>query len=169
MKNTREITILSMLLAIAIVLNVIEMQINIIPVPGAKIGFANIVTVIVLYMYGFRKASLVTLLRVLIVALLYRSFTLTFWMGFGGAVASILIMGILKSWFKIHTITVSVIGAITHTIGQVVVGMILLETELLILYLPLMLLISVPAGILTGVIADRFLNSFSHVAKVKSY
>ena|SRR5690606_4821512 len=169
MKNTREITILSMLLAIAIVLNVIEMQINIIPVPGAKIGFANIVTVIVLYMYGFRKASLVTLLRVLIVALLYRSFTITFWMGLGGAVSSILVMGILKHWFKIHTITVSVLGAITHTVGQVVVAMVLSQTELLILYLPLMLLISVPAGILTGIIADRFLKSFSHVAKVKSY
>lgn len=158
-----------MLLAIAIVLNVIEMQINIIPVPGAKIGFANIVTVIVLYMYGFRKASLVTLLRVLIVALLYRSFTITFWMGLGGAVSSILVMGILKHWFKIHTITVSVLGAITHTVGQVVVAMVLSQTELLILYLPLMLLISVPAGILTGIIADRFLKSFSHVAKVKSY
>ncbi|MBN3491096.1 Gx transporter family protein [Acholeplasma equirhinis] len=169
MKNTRMITTLSMLTAVAIVLNVIEMQINIIPVPGAKIGFANIVTVIVLYMYRFREATLVTLLRVLIVALLYRSFTLTFWMGLGGSILSILTMGILKQWFKLHTVTVSVLGAITHTIGQILVGMYLVETELLILYLPIMLLISVPAGILTGIIADRFLKNFSHVAKVKSY
>ncbi len=169
MRNTRTITVLSMMLAIAIVLNVIEMQINVIPVPGAKIGFANIVTVIVLYLYGFRSASLVTILRVLIVALLYRSFTLPFWMGLGGAALSIVTMGILKQWFKLHTITVSVAGAITHTVGQVLVGMILLETELLILYLPLMLLISVPAGVFIGIIANRFFKVFGNMARAKTY
>ena len=55
MKNLKTITTLSMLLAISIVLNVIEMQINVIPVPGAKIGFANLVTVIALYLFGFKN------------------------------------------------------------------------------------------------------------------
>src|SRR5690554_1198532 len=161
MKDLRKITTLSMLVAVAIVLNVIEISINVIPVPGAKIGFANIVTVIVLYMYGFRSASLITILRVFLVGLLSRSFTIPFWMGLGGAVLSILTMGILKQWLKIHLVTVSVLGAITHTLGQVIVGMYLLETELLILYLPLMLLISVPSGIFIGLIAQRFFKTFN--------
>ena len=161
MKDLRKITILSMMIAVAIILNVIEMSINVIPVPGAKIGFANLVTVIVLYMYGFRSTSLVTILRVLLVGLLYRSFTIPFWMGLGGAIISITTMGILKQWFKLHIITVSVFGAITHTLGQVMVGIYLLETDLLILYLPLMLLISIPAGILIGVISQRFFKTFN--------
>lgn len=160
MKNLNKITTLSMLIAVAIVLNVIEMSINVIPVPGAKIGFANIVTVIVLYMYGFKSASLVTILRVFLVGLLSRSFTIPFWMGLGGAILSITMMGILKQWLKIHLVTVSVFGAITHTLGQVIVGIYLLETDLLILYLPLMLLISVPAGVLIGLIAQRFFKTF---------
>src|SRR5690554_5342257 len=119
MKNIKTISYLSMLLAIAIVLNVIEMQINIIPVPGAKIGFANIAIVIVLYLYGFKEATIITILRVLIVGILYRSFTITFWMGLGGAAISVIVMGIFKR-FKLHLITVSVLGAITHTLGQVI-------------------------------------------------
>ena len=160
MKNLNKVITLSMLIAVAIVLNVIEMSINIIPVPGAKIGFANIVTVIVLYMYGFKSATLVTLLRVFLVGLLSRSFTIPFWMGLGGAILSIHVMGIFKSWLKMHLITVSVFGAITHTLGQVIVGIYLLETDLLILYLPLMLLISIPAGILIGLIAQRFFKTY---------
>ncbi|VEU82993.1 Gx transporter family protein [Acholeplasma hippikon] len=169
MNNLKTITTLSMMLASAIVLNVIEMSINVIPVPGAKIGFANLVTVIVLYIYGFKKAFLVTILRVLIVALLYRSFTITFWMGLGGAILSIITMGILKQWFKLHPITVSVFGAILHTIGQVLVGMYLLSTELLILYLPIMLLISVPAGVFIGIISNRFFTIFKNRPHPKGY
>lgn len=169
MKDLKTVTTLSMMLASAIVLNVIEMTINVIPVPGAKIGFANLITVIVLYIYGFRKAFLLTILRVLIVALLYRSFTITFWMGLGGAILSIVAMGILKKWFKLHPITVSVFGAILHTIGQVLVGMYLLDTELLILYLPIMLLISVPAGVLIGVISNRFFSIFRTTPHPKGY
>lgn len=161
MKKLNKITTLSMLVAVAIVLNVIEISINVIPVPGAKIGFANIVTVIVLYMYGFRSASLVTILRVFLVGLLSRSFTIPFWMGLGGAILSLSMMGILKQWFKIHLVTVSVFGAILHTLGQVIVGIYLLETDLLVLYLPLMLLISIPAGILIGIIAQRFFRTYS--------
>jgi len=169
MKNIKTVSYLSMLLAIAIILNVIEMQINIIPVPGAKIGFANIAILIVLYLYGFKEASLITVLRVLIVGLLYRSFTITFWMGLSGAIVSIIIMGILKKWFKLHPITVSVVGAIFHTLGQVIAGIYLMETELLILYLPIMLLISVPAGVLIGIIANRFLLNFRQIAKSNTF
>src|SRR5690606_33652375 len=96
-----------------------------------------------------------------LVGLLSRSFTIPFWMGLGGAALSIITMGIFKQWLKLHLVTVSVFGAIMHTLGQVIVGIYLLETDLLILYLPLMLLISIPAGILIGVIAQRFFKTFN--------
>lgn len=159
--SVKRLTTLSMMLAMAIVLNVVEMTINVIPVPGAKIGFANLITVIVLYAYGFKNATLVTLLRVLMVALLYRSFTVTFWMGLGGAILSIIVMGLFKNVFKIHIITVSVFGAITHTIGQVIVGIFVINSQYLVLYLPIMLMISIPAGIFIGIISNRFFKVFN--------
>src|SRR5690554_8212284 len=108
MKNLNKITTLSMLIAVAIVLNVIEMSINVIPVPGAKIGFANIVTVIVLYMYGCKSAGVVTILRVFLVGLLSRSVTIPFWMGIRSTILSVRTMGIPNQWFKIHLVTLYV-------------------------------------------------------------
>src|SRR5690606_1653580 len=140
MKNIRVITTISMLLAIAIVLNVVEMQLSFIPIPGAKIGFANLVTLIVLYIYGFKWAFSVNVLRVIIVAGFFspKGFDYTFYMAITGAITSVCLMGLLKQLTKIHVVTVSVIGAVMHTIGQVVVLMVSLETMPLIFYLPVM-------------------------------
>lgn len=159
----RKMILIANLLAIAIVLNVIEMYIAIIPVPGAKIGFANIVTVITLYHFGYKEALSLTILRSLIVFLLYRAAFIPFAMGITGGIISVTIMALLRK-SKLHIITVSVLGAVTHSMGQILAGIFLLDTELLVLYLPLMLIIGIPAGVLTGIIAKRFLKMF-HLTK----
>ena len=94
MKNIKVITTISIMLAIAIVLNVVEMQLSFIPVPGAKIGFANLVTLIVLYSYGFKWALTGQVLRVVIVAGFFspNGFDNTFYMAFTGAVTSVSLM-----------------------------------------------------------------------------
>ena len=171
MKNIRVITTISMLLAIAIVLNVVEMQLSFIPIPGAKIGFANLVTLIVLYIYGFKWAFSVNVLRVIIVAGFFspKGFDYTFYMAITGAITSVCLMGLLKQLTKIHVVTVSVIGAVMHTIGQVVVLMVSLETMPLIFYLPVMLIISIPSGILIGIIAKRFFQVFKEIPHPETF
>lgn len=158
-ESTKKVILIANLLSIAIVLNIIEMYVNIIPVPGAKIGFANIVTLITLYYFGFREALLLTALRSFIVFLLYRATFIPFMMGISGGILAVIVMFLLRK-VKLHIVTVSVIGAISHSVGQVIMGIFLLETELLYLYLPLMLSIGIPAGILTGMIAKKFLEMF---------
>jgi len=160
-----------MLLAIAIVLNVVEMQLSFIPIPGAKIGFANLVTLIVLYIYGFKWAFSVNVLRVIIVAGFFspKGFDYTFYMAITGAITSVCLMGLLKQLTKIHVVTVSVIGAVMHTIGQVVVLMVSLETMPLIFYLPVMLIISIPSGILIGIIAKRFFQVFKEIPHPETF
>ncbi|HEY8405459.1 MAG TPA: Gx transporter family protein [Acholeplasma sp.] len=165
MKNIKVITTISMMLAIAIVLNVVEMQLSFIPVPGAKIGFANLVTLIVLYIYGFKWAFTVNVLRVVIVAGFFspKGFDYTFYMALTGAVTSVSLMALLKQFTKIHVVTVSVLGAVMHTVGQVAILMISLETLPLIFYLPIMLVISIPSGILIGIIGKRFFQVFKEI------
>lgn len=163
MKDMRMLTTLSMLLAVSIVLNIVEMQIPnpLILAPGAKIGLANIITIIILYIYGFKYAFIMNISRVLIVALLSpKGFDYTFYMALSGAISSVVVMGIFYRFFKLHVVTISVIGAVMHTIGQVVVLMFSLETMGLIYYLPIMLTISIPSGILIGMIAKKFFTIF---------
>ena len=157
MKDIRKLTLLANLLAIAIVLNIIESAIPIIPVPGAKLGFANVVTIIVLYGYSFKDSFTLTLMRVLAVALLAgRIFQPAFFMSLSGAFVSTLVMGLIKKTNFFGMIGVSVIGSITHAIGQVVAGVFVIGSVVVLLYLPIMLFLSVPAGALTGIIAQRF-------------
>jgi heptaprenyl diphosphate synthase len=158
MKKTKKMTLLANFLAIAIVLNIIESVIQVVPVPGAKLGFANIVTLIVLFVYSFKDSSAVTILRVLMVALLSGRFlSPTFYMALSGSIFAVIAMGLVKKTNFFGILGVSVIGSISHAIGQITAGIFVIGTSTIIYYLPIMLFLSVPAGALTGIIAKRFL------------
>lgn len=169
-RQTQKMVLLANLLAIAIVLNIIEsLYIRISPVPGAKIGFANIVTLIVIYLYGVKEATVLTVLRILLVSILIGTFLgPTFYLGLGGAVASITVMIILRKLDYFSIVTVSVLGSIGHAAGQILIGIPVLGSSAIIYWLPVMLLISVPAGILTGVIAAKFLSVWQATHNIKN-
>lgn len=158
MINTRKMTLLANFLAIAIVLNIIESAIPIIPVPGAKLGFANVVTLIIIYVYSFKDGFALTILRVLLVALLSgKLLGPIFYMSMSGAVVATLAMGLFKKLNYFGIIGVSVLGSIFHCIGQIAAGIFVIGSIAVIAYLPVMLFLSIPAGVLTGIIAKRFL------------
>lgn len=151
-------TLLANFLAIAIVLNIIESAIPIIPVPGAKLGFANVVTLIIIYVYSFKDGFALTILRVLLVALLSgKLLGPIFYMSMSGAVIATLAMGLFQKLNYFGIIGVSVLGSIFHCIGQIAAGIFVIGSIAVIAYLPVMLFLSIPAGVLTGIIAKRFL------------
>jgi len=151
-------TLLANFLAIAIVLNIIESAIPIIPVPGAKLGFANVITLIIIYVYSFKDGFALTILRVLLVGLLSgKLLGPIFYMSMSGAVFATLAMGVFKKSNYFGIIGVSVLGSIFHCIGQIAAGIFVIGSIAVIAYLPIMLFLSIPAGVLTGVIAKRFL------------
>jgi heptaprenyl diphosphate synthase len=159
MKKTRKMVLLANFLAIAIVLNIIESAIPVIPVPGAKLGFANVVTLIVLYVYSFKDSSIITLSRVFLVALLTgKLLGPVFYMSFSGSVLAMLAMGLFKKTNFFGILGVSVLGSVFHCIGQVIGGYFVIGSTAIILYLPIMLFLSIPAGVVTGLIAQRFLK-----------
>jgi heptaprenyl diphosphate synthase len=157
MNKTRKMALLANFLAIAIVLNIVESFVPIIPVPGAKLGLANIVTLIILYIYSFKEGFAITLLRVGFVFLLGRASIATFMMSLSGAMFAIVAMGMIKRTNFFGVLGVSVIGSVFHSIGQIVAGVFVIGSSAVVFYLPIMLLVSVPAGALTGIIAKRFL------------
>jgi len=159
MKKTRKMALLANFLAIAIVLNIIESAIPIIPVPGAKLGFANVVTLIVLYVYSFKDSSLLTLSRVILVSLLTgKLLGPVFYMSMSGAILAILAMGFFKKLNFFGVLGVSVLGSVFHCIGQIIGGYFVVGSTAIVLYLPIMLFLSIPAGVVTGIIAQRFLK-----------
>ncbi len=156
--NLKRLTIVAMLLAMAIVLNYLESFIPIF-VPGVRLGLANVIILIMLYEFKWYEAFAVDILRILIVALIRATFlSPTFFMALSGGLLSFLIM-FLFSRIKIFSkIGVSVLGSLSHALGQIIVAIIMLESVDLIYYLPFIALLSLATGILSGVIASLYLK-----------
>ena len=151
---------ISALLGLSIVLSILESLIPIFNIPGIKLGLANIVILTVLYIYNFKDALLVSLIRVLFIAILRTGFGITFLFSLVGAIISIVMMYFSKKT-KLSVIGVSIIGSISHSLGQILVAIILLNTNI-IYYLPYMIMFSVVTGTIIGIISKeniKFLNS----------
>ncbi|MCI9182527.1 MAG: Gx transporter family protein [Acholeplasmatales bacterium] len=156
MSKVKRFTIIAMLLAIAIVLNVLESFT--IFIPGVKLGFANIIILIMLYEFKPAEALMVDILRIFMVGLLRGSFlSPTFFMALSGGLTSFIIM-FLFSRIKIFSpVGVSVLGSISHATGQIFVAIGLLGTNAVVYYLPFIALLSILTGILSGIIAKVYL------------
>ena len=158
--KTREITKIAILTSICVVISIIESYFTFIGdiIPGLKLGLANIVIIFALYKCGFKTALLVSLIRVLIVAILRTGFGINFFFSVSGALFSIIAMTILMKT-KLSIIGVSIIGSIFHSIGQVLIGIIMLDNYNVIYYLPYLLIFSIPTGIIIGIITKKIINS----------
>ncbi len=121
-------------------------------VPGVKMGLANIAIVYALYRLGWKEAALISLIRVVLVSLLFGS-AASFLYSLAGAVLSLLGMALLKKTGKFTEIVVSVAGGVLHNIGQIAMASIILETDALRYYLPFLLVSGILAGVVIGLIS----------------
>lgn len=152
------LSIIAMLLAVAIVLSYLESFIPI-WIPGVKLGLANVIILIMLYEFKFYEAGIVDILRILVVALIRGTFmSPTFFMSLSGGILSYFVM-LLFSRIKVFSIIgVSVLGSISHGVGQIAVAIIIMGTQAVAYYLPFILLLSLGTGILSGFIAKSYLK-----------
>ena len=151
--KTKKLTVMALTTALAMILSFVESQIPaFVAVPGVKMGLANIAVVFALYKLGWKEAAAISLVRVVLVSLLFGSIASLFY-SFAGAVLSLAGMGLLKRSGKFTEIVVSVAGGILHNIGQIAMASLILETDALRYYLPFLLLSGTIAGVVIGVVS----------------
>ena len=139
--------------AVAMILSFVESQIPaFVAVPGVKIGLANIAVVFALYRLGWKEAVAISLIRVVLVSMLFGSIASLFY-SIAGAVLSLTGMGLLKKTGKFTEIMISVTGGILHNIGQIGMACLILETAALRYYLPFLLISGIIAGIVVGILS----------------
>ena len=151
--KTKRFTVLALLAAIAITLNILETTM-IPPLMGVfRIGLANIMALVALRMLGIKEMLIVNAMRVLIGNLLTGTiFGSVFWISFSGVVLSSLIL-ILMDLLKSSLMFTSVMSSIGHSLGQVLVVTFFCMQPAFIVVLPYFLLLSIPTGLLTGFVA----------------
>ena len=118
-------------------------------VPGIKMGLPNIILIFLLYRRGFGAAVMVSLLRMVLVTLLFGN-----WMAFlyslAGGVLSMAVMALLKRMNFLSTAGVSVAGGVCHNVGQILMAMWLMNTAELGYYLIVLAVTGTIAGLLIG-------------------
>jgi heptaprenyl diphosphate synthase len=165
MRKIRRNAFISSLVAMAVVIHSVEMFIPS-PSPWLRFGFANIIALTAIAMFGLRVGLMVTVLRVFLGTILVGTFlTPAFILGMGGGIGSTLVMGIAYRQFKVlfSLVGISVMGAYTHNIIQLVIVYLLFIRHSEVFYvLPVLLLFGILTGILNG-IAATYLTT--HIAR----
>lgn len=153
--DTKKLVLLSILLAISIVLNIVErlMLGGLTGLPMVRLGLSNIIILMVIYLYQSKDAVLLLILRVFLVGVFTSLFSPTFFLSLGGGLMAFIGMYVGHKVKVFSMIGVSVLGAFGHALGQILMAIVLLETESLIVYFPWLVAISIPTGVITGVVA----------------
>ena len=157
-----------LLVAVALVLSLIEKMFPlqaVIPIPGIKLGLANVVTLFALTMLGMRQALAIVLCRVTLVAVFMGSMTGFLFALFGGVLALAAMRLLLLregTWFSLSGVSIG--GAAAHNIGQIAAAVLVLGTTDVIGYLPLLLVSAIPMGLVTGLTASAVLG---HLKKIQ--
>lgn len=157
--KTKKITLLSLLSVIALTIFLVEAQIPpLLPIPGIKLGLANIVTVFTVYALGPVEGILVLTVRIFLGAVFAGNFSTIFYSAAGGACA-IAVTILLKKVLKKNQIFVAgSLGAVAHSIGQMLMAVLLTGTPSLCIYLPVMMAVSLVTGFFTGLCAQMIMN-----------
>lgn len=151
--NTKKLTTLAITVTLAMALSFLESQIPpLVAIPGVKLGLANIAVIFALYRFGAREAAAVSALRVFLVALLFGSFVSALY-SIAGAILSFAVMLLLRRFKVFSEVGVSVAGGVCHNVGQIAVACVLLETNVILYYLPFLLLSGTVAGIGVGILS----------------
>ncbi len=152
-------TYLAMLITFAVVIHTVEAALPLpMPVPGVRLGLANIITILTLVLFGLRSGLIVVVLRTVLGSLFVGGlFGFGFWLSITAGITSCLAMGlvlVLQKKGLVSLLSVSVIGAAVHNLTQLgLAGLIIASPDLLRGYYPLLLLLSVPTGLFTGLAA----------------
>ena len=157
--KTRKLALLGLLTAIALTIFMLESQIpSIIPLPGVKLGLANIVTVFAVFALSPKDAILVLSARIFLGAVFSGSFSTIFYSAAGGFCAILMTIGLRKILKQNQLWVAGCLGAVAHSIGQMAMAMALLGTPSLAVYLPVMTAISIITGLFTGLCAQFLVN-----------
>lgn len=167
MTSTKRISLCGMLTALALALSLAERMIPLellIPVPGIKLGLANVVTMFALLLLSPKEAYSILFCRVTLASLFTGSVTQFLFSLFGGMLALTTTWILLRkrgSWFSFYGISAA--SAAMHNIGQIIAAMIVLQSVDVIAYLPLLLVSAIPMGFITGAILDVLSRNMKHL------
>ena len=163
--RTKRVAYLGLFIALAFVFSYIEFLIPVnIGVPGAKLGLANLVIIVVLYLFGEKDAIALSVIRIVLVGFTFANVASMLY-SLAGAALSMLAMVLVKRTGLLSIAGVSVLGGVFHNIGQIIVAILVLETASLVYYLPVLLIAGIVSGVVIGLLGAMVTKRLKNVLK----
>lgn len=167
MKTSKRVALCGLLVAAALVLSLVEHMFPLqaaVPIPGIKLGLANVVTLFALTRLRLRETVAVVVVRVILSSVFMGSVTAFLFSLFGGLLSMLVMRVLLYGLGKCFSIPgISIAGAAAHNIGQIGAAILVLGTVDVVGYLPFLLVLSIPMGFATGLVCAAVLG---HLKKI---
>lgn len=150
--KSKKIATYGLLIALAFILSYIEYLVPIpIPVPGIKLGLANLVVITALYSMGVKEAFILSIIRIILVSFTFGNLSMMIFSLVGGFLSWLMMTLFMKT--KLFSIVgVSIIGGVFHNIGQIVTSILVVENVNIVYYLPFLLISGIVTGIAIGIL-----------------
>ncbi len=163
-KKAKKVALLGILTSVALVLSYLE---SILPpiwaaVPGIKVGLANVVIIFLLYRYGVKEAAIVSFIRLFVVALLFGN-VMSLAYSFAGASLSIVLMALCKKIKVFSTVGTSIVGGVSHNLGQIFVAIFLFDTVQIGYYMIILAITGTIAGVFIGLAGMLLIKSLGKI------
>lgn len=151
----KKLTTLSLYTALSLAIYAAESMLPpLLPLPGMKLGLANIITLIVLRHASLKDTALMLLTRILLSSLLFGQF-ISLAYSLAGGMFSMLTMALLTRLFqKKYTFLTGAAGGLTHNLGQLLIAYLLTATPGVFSYFPFLTLCGILTGLFTGFAAS---------------
>ena len=148
---SKKIALTALFTSFGIVLSYIETFIPIVGIPGVKLGLANLVIMLSLYLFGIREAFCINLIRILLSGFMFANiFSIIY--SLAGAFVSFIVMVIAKKP-GLSMVTVGILGGVFHNVGQIVVASFVVETYSVYSYIPVLIISGMITGTVIGVLS----------------
>ncbi|MDE5983793.1 MAG: Gx transporter family protein [Eubacterium sp.] len=160
--KAKKIALFGMMVALAFTFSYLE---SLIPfdfaIPGVKLGLANLVVVVALYIMNPGEAFTIAVIRIFLAGLTFGNmYSLAY--SLCGGILSFVVMWLTKKT-KLSVIGVSMLGGICHNIGQIAVAAVIMETIRIAYYLPVLLVAGLVTGLLLGVVSKLIIDRFEKI------
>ncbi len=166
---SRKIATVALLISLSMIFSYIE---SLLPlnfgIPGVKIGIANVVIVVTLYLFGFKTALTVNILRILLTGLTFTGLFSALYGLFGG-ILSLTGMWVLKNTKAFSILGVSVFGSFLHIVGQLIAASFVFGNIKVFVYIAPLTITSVLTGIIIGILSSIFIRMYpNHIITKES-
>ena len=154
-----------MFVALAMIFSYVEVLIPVnFGIPGMKLGLANLVVVVTLYVLGTKTAFAVSIIRIMLVSMTFGSLSAMLY-SMAGGLLSFFGMVLLKEMPDLSVVGVSVAGGVLHNAGQVLVAMAVVENVMLVSYFPPLMIAGTVTGALIGIVSSKVIPRVKPVMK----